>query len=369
MDPMNHRRLKIFVAEGPFNIGRMVSEVLLDLGMDAWTESQGTFSKADVIIMPTSPEAGLGLTTDWQVPLKSGVVIVLWLVDPFPPPDLSATEEAIANRIAELNWRFMLPKRWANIAIKWAPFGREIMRMRRWVCIKKLRKEITRSGKLDYLDCTNREWTRIMVRNHKLSQCMQRGHINYLFATTKAKQQFLAQRGYDIDFIPFGYHRIFGEDLGLERDIDVLFLGRLNTKRRVSLLRNLRGELQAKGVKLRIVKGECYGDERTELLNRTKISLDIPRVPWDFGPERFLMSISCGALVVSEGIKPREPYTHGENFIQAQVSDLADTIHRYLRDEQQRQRITTNAYEYITTQLNLRKSVSRMLEKCNLNAL
>ena len=65
--------------------------------------------------------------------------------------------------------------------------------------------------------------------------------------------------------IPFGYHRSLGEHYGLDkRDIDVLFLGSLNNKRRKTLLHNLSAELIAKGVELKIVERDCYGDSITD---------------------------------------------------------------------------------------------------------
>ncbi len=360
-----NKRLKIFVVEGTMNMGGMICDVLLDLGIEAWTNPQRGYMDADVIIFPAGP-AGLDLIIDWQVPPKPETILILWLVDPFPPPDMSPREEMLGRWIAKLNWRVLLSKKWADIVKKWIPFGRDIMRLASWFCIRKLRKEITRNGKLNYLDCADREWARVMQRHYMLKHHMQEGRIDYLFATTTAKQELLSRHGYAVDFVPFGYHSSLGENLGLDRDIDVLFLGRTHTRRRASMLSNLRKELGDKGVEITVVDRDCYGKERIELLNRTKISLDIPRVPWDFGPERFLLSMSCGALVVSEGLEPRKPYTHDENFIQSRVSDLAETICTYLKDEQARQRITDNAYEFITTQVSLTRSVSIILEKCNL---
>ena len=121
-----------------------------------------------------------------------------------------------------------------------------------------------------------------------------------------------------------------------------------------------------KNVKLKIVDKDCYGEERTQLLNRTKISLDLPRVPWDFAPVRFLLSMSCCAMVVSEGNCPKEPYRKDVHYVQAADSDLTATILSYLRNEQQRHRITRDAYNYVKKENTLKKSVLDILQKSNL---
>jgi len=205
-----------------------------------------------------------------------------------------------------------------------------------------------------------------MVRGYRFKYHNRDNQIGHLFAMTTAMQHFLARRGLDIDFIPFGYHPAFGENRGLERNIDVLFLGRINNKRRAAILHKLNEELAAESVKLKIVDKDCYGDERTQLLNRTKISLDLPRVPWDFAPVRFLISMSCGALLVSEGKQPTEPFRAGVHFVQTDASDMAHTILRYLQNERKRAEISLVAYEFVNKEITLKKSVIEVLTKCGL---
>jgi len=350
---------------GPVDIGSMICDELCNLGFDAWTDKDGAYSQADVLIMPTDSVA-LELMRDRKISFKQDVVIVLWLVDPLPPPEVTARSGLIGQRIANLDWRMMFPGRPGQIIHKYFPFGREVMRLGRWIYIRKLRKEFKKSGTLNYLDCSNREWERVMVRGYRFKYHTRDNHIDYLFAMTTAMQHFLAGKGIDIDFIPIGYHPAFGKNLELERDIDVLFLGRINNKRRAAILRKLNKELTAENVKLKIVDKDCYGDERTQLLNRTKISLDLPRVPWDFAPVRFLISMSCCAMVVSEGNCPKAPYIKNVHYVQAGDSDLTTTILSYLRNEQQRRRITRNAYNYVTKEITLKKSVLDILQKSNL---
>jgi len=365
---MNNRhksKTRVFVGDSPLDMGRMICDVLLELGIEAWTAAEEDCSNADLVILP-SDSVGLELLEGEDMSQTEGPATILWLVDPLPPPGLSARAEVIGQEIAKLDWHRILPGSWGELMYKYFPFGREVIRLGRWNCIRKLRKEITRNGDVDYLSCDDREWVRVMLRDYRLREYMRDGRIDYLFTTTEAKRRFLAERAYDVQFIPFGYHRSFGEYHDLERDIDVLFLGRLNNKRRKVLLHDLSAELLAQGVKLKIVDGDCYGAERTELLNRTKISIDLPRVPWDFAIERFLMSMSCGAMVVSEGNSTKEPFIKDVHYVQAEVSDLTTTILSYLRNEQQRRRIARDAYDYVAKEITLKKSVLDILQKSNL---
>ncbi len=365
MDSKRVKKVRILVITGPVEMGVMIRDVLRELGFDAWTEEEIQIDEVDVVILP-SDSIGLDLLGRLGEVRVHRALKILWLVDPLPPPGLSARAEAIGLGIAKMDWRRLLPRSWGKIVHKYFPFGREVVRLGRWILIRKLRKEIAQNGEVDYLCCQDREWERVMVRYYRLREYVRDGCIDYLFTTTKAKHRFLAERAYDVQFVPFGYHRSFGEYHGLERDIDVLFLGRLNNKRREVLLHNLSVELSAQGVELKIVDSDCYGVERTELLNRSKISVDLPRVPWDFAIERFLISMSCGALLVSEGKQPAEPFRAGVHFVQTQAADMAGTILRYLRNERERAEISMAAYEFVNKEITLKKSVTEVLTKCGL---
>src|SRR5204862_311274 len=76
-------------------------------------------------------------------------------------------------------------------------------------------------------------------------------------------------------------------DLGLERDIPVLFLGAMTVPRR----RWIAWLLRRAGVELTAVGDwhdpRYWGEERTRLLNRAVISLNINRFPGNFADTRF----------------------------------------------------------------------------------
>jgi hypothetical protein len=166
---------------------------------------------------------------------------------------------------------------------------------------------------------------------------------------------------------PFGSHQPWYGDLGLERDIDVLWMGKRATRRRSQALDRLREELHAKGVNLYVVDGEerpfVYNEERTELLNRTKITLNLLRTWYDENSLRIAMAAPNRSMVVSEPLLPHVPqYKPGEHYIAAPVEKLAETICHYLEHSQERQQIVEDAYQLSTTELTWRRSMQIIME-------
>jgi spore maturation protein CgeB len=130
-------------------------------------------------------------------------------------------------------------------------------------------------------------------------------------------------------------------------------------------LGDLQQSLQAKGLRLEIVPRYCLGRERTELLNRARISLNMVSYPWDFPGARFLLSIGCGALVVSEPLENPGPYRAGEHFVQAEVADLPKIIAYYVAHEAEREALTRSAFRFVTCELTLKSSMAHIMEVCH----
>jgi hypothetical protein len=69
-----------------------------------------------------------------------------------------------------------------------------------------------------------------------------------------------------------------------------------------------------------------------------------------------------GALVVSEPLYLPEPYKPGVHYVEAPVERLAETIRHYAGDEDARRQITDEAHRFVTTELTLERSFSRLLD-------
>jgi hypothetical protein len=103
---------------------------------------------------------------------------------------------------------------------------------------------------------------------------------------SKTNREILTRLGLPVAHIPMGHHQSLGADLDLERDIDVVFLGSTRDNRRARIISSLEQSFAQNDIRLVIKdgsaqRGAVHGFERTVLLNRSKIMLNVMRQPWD----------------------------------------------------------------------------------------
>jgi hypothetical protein len=180
--------------------------------------------------------------------------------------------------------------------------------------------------------------------------------------TSEAAAEFLAQEGMSAAVIPYGYAPSHGRRLRLERDLDVLFLGAWRMPRRQRALDRLRRA----GIRVQVVGGwghrGVWGEERTQLLNRSKLLLNLSRFPGQFSGERMLLGMANGALVVSEPIYRPAPFVPGTHYFDAPLDELPATIERLLADDAERERIADAGQAFVMDELTMERSVGRLLE-------
>lgn len=176
--------------------------------------------------------------------------------------------------------------------------------------------------------------------------------LSVLITSSTWTAEFLRARGFDPMATPITYDPDDGEDLGLERDIDVLWIGKIGSARRARLLKQIQADLAVRGIEILMIDGEenpyVFGDERTVLINRTKIVLNIVRKEWDDNSMRFKFAASNGAMIVTEPLLPHSQFKSGVHLIEADMGKMADTICYYLSHEEERKQIAENAYQLLT---------------------
>jgi hypothetical protein len=219
---------------------------------------------------------------------------------------------------------------------------------------------------------TIRELAKIVLRDRRTNDHFSNAkYLRYLNSTdlavglgvaSRASQSYLAEEGVPSEFTPLGYHPSYGRLLGLERDIDVVFLGAFGVRRRRHVVRHLKQQ----GLDVTLLGSQSptkgfWGEARTELLNRTKILLNVPRLPGHFS-DRILMAMSCGALVVSEPLYLPDPFEPGVHYVESSLDEMADTVRRCLADEELRRRITDTAHRFLTEELPLERTYARLME-------
>lgn len=229
----------------------------------------------------------------------------------------------------------------------------------------------SRAARLPWPRLHLRELAKILLRDARatdaytnywrIRQLARHGLPDVLAVSAPGWVEFLLERGICADWVPLGYDPSFGRDLGLQRDIDVLFLGALDVPRRRRILRGLR----AAGIDLTAtgswVDPSCWGEERTRLLNRTKILLNLARKPGDLSAHRLLLGMANKALVISEPIYRPAPFVAGTHFISTPVEEMPDVIRSYLARDAERQRIVEAAYRLVTEEITLSRSASQVL--------
>ena len=180
--------------------------------------------------------------------------------------------------------------------------------------------------------------------------------------------QLYRNDGLPTHVMPWGATPPWYADLGLERDIDVLWLGNGDSKGRDKRLAHIYRGLRAQDVKLYVADGLenpiAVGQERTELLNRAKITLNLPQTWYDDNFSQFALAASNRSLILSGPLLPHCPaYERGTHFVSAPTERLPETILHYLTHDEERLQIVENAYQLVTTKLSFRSSIEAIMDK------
>jgi hypothetical protein len=229
-----------------------------------------------------------------------------------------------------------------------------------------------RSAGLPWPSLNLREIAKILLRDARatdvytnyfmLRKLARQGVPDVLVVSGMLRRDFLAERGIPSHYVPFGSDDGMGRDLGLERDIDVLFLGSLDVPRRNRLLK----QLERAGVAVKAAGSwsdpNYWGEARTRLLNRTKILLNFARTPAEFSGRRLLLGMQNKALVVSEPLYRPEPYVPDKHFVMAAMNDMPARIQYYLRNEPERRRIAEAGHQFAVGEMHVRAVVRKVLD-------
>ena len=130
-----------------------------------------------------------------------------------------------------------------------------------------------------------------------------------------------------------------------KKDIDVLFYGSMNERRKKVL-----DQLSANGLNVVVLFGK-YGSERDEYIARSKIIINIHYYEakvFEIVRTSYLLANKC--FVVSEegnDSNLEEPFVQGIAF--SSYTQLVDTCMKYLKDKTAREKIAKKGFEIITS--------------------
>lgn len=349
--------------------GEIVSDVLSNMGHSPILADDGDrlALESDILLFLGDCHSFNGFAKLLSSQAGARPKTVLWQIDPLPPMNFSIhAEKTGASAFQKLErWRCSWRSKIVNACLT-----RPMRRKRKDDAYKRIfrdfRNEMAKSlkppfNKLDEESCKSMMRGYLWIKEHSSQRW-----LDYIFSSIPSRLDFLRTRGIKAYYAPLGYHPTFGEPLNLNRDIDVVFLGNTKNSRRRAILENIAKNLKSKKMNLHYPPSPCMGTERTALLNRTGISINTPMHPWEMAGLRFIMSMACGALVISEPIENPAPYEPGVHFIQAEIADMPDVIEHYSKHTNERQAIVDTAYRYITQTLTMKNSVQKILQTvCN----
>ena len=217
---------------------------------------------------------------------------------------------------------------------------------------------------------THRDWIKLALRDRRVIDARSNergvlrlladGVIDAVATTTAGRAERFAEVGVDAAWVPLPVERHTYADLGLERDIPVLFLGAMTVPRRRLIARRLKRA----GVDLTAVGDwkdqRFWGEERTRLLNRAVITLNLNRFPGNFPDVRFNLGAANRSMIVSEPVHRPDPYVAGETHVEAETGDLPEVLAQWLADDAGRERLVSAAYETATKRLDRGRSAATL---------
>jgi len=189
------------------------------------------------------------------------------------------------------------------------------------------------------------------------------GWLTRLLVSTNQKKSAMRASGHDALFAPVGHNAAeYGHDLGGPRDLDVLFLGRAVGRWRRGVLRRIVSDLRRRGASVDIRTTGVRGDDRTELLNRTRVILHLHKYPWDTPWMRWYLASANGAVVCSQPLASPQPLRPGIDYLSAEPASLGEEIVRLLDDEPARLAMLDSCRRRMAEEMSMEMTVDRVLE-------
>jgi hypothetical protein len=194
------------------------------------------------------------------------------------------------------------------------------------------------------------------------------GFLDVFGLSSTSYSKFFKSIGIDSMIVPRGYHPSYGCMLDQTRDIPLVWMGKMRSRRRRNVIYWLKGQLHKRGLEMRIHDGNeaafIYGEERTALLNRTWFVLNVFfSGPTDELSIRYFIAGANGAVVLTEPGENKYPFIPGQHIVECEFEAMPDRILYYLENPDQWDVISRNVYELVSREFTLERSISQLLER------
>jgi Glycosyl transferases group 1 len=337
-------------------ISVMLADALRGLGAEA-TSAQfddvvgGPGVHADLVVLVGSGPEFLSA----RVVVPAGARVALWLLDPLPPPGVEGRDGRRGTRLGDMDDRLRLPDNRSGAFLRrFLPLG---LRTR----IRHVTNRLVVGRRTVIPGTDPRTADTLFFRLSWVRRRYAQGRIHHVLGTNSAVVRVLAEHGLPASRAPVGYHPALGADEHRLRDLDVVFLGKLDGDRAVRFSQ-LESGLARRGIFVHRSPARCFGEERAAFLNRAKVCLNLQDISWHPALVRFVLASACGALVVSESpIENTEPFVPGVHFVAARPHELADTVAALVADERARRGIVDAATQLLATEVSMNAVAARLL--------
>lgn len=291
-------------------------------------------------------------------------ITAVWMLETLPPSSLTVAAERTGFTAAA--WHYQLGLLFPKSRLTSFQKLLTLRNLRQWL-FKQLSgigyRRAFRQMLQDDPSLEGTLWMQVRGALHNW-ECLQRsrreGWLDHCIVSTQQRQRFLEEREWTAPFVPMGYSLDNGRLLHLERDLDVVFIGYLRNDRRKPLLKRLHKDLEMRRIRMEIVTGNCFGEDRTQMLNRAKIVVMLHQYSWSPAWIRFIYASTCGACVVSEPMADNQPFQPRLHYAAATVPDMPELIETLLADDTERTRLANAARELCSRSLTLRRSVQQI---------
>ncbi|MBN1362684.1 MAG: glycosyltransferase family 1 protein [Sedimentisphaerales bacterium] len=348
-------------------MGRILAQVVREVGAEARIvrDGDGAALDCDALILFGKCSAFTRSARLLAACSARRPATILWHIEPLLPEAIPQVAERTCRVLARCDWS-ILPKPLSKV-ITQIPGSGLLRDAARTMLSDRLKHLSGWDDRPPYTRVHSRQWFHAAQHHAWLREHHSDCWCDLVAVSTMPRYHVLRQMGIRCTYAPVGYHPAWGCDLGLNRDVDVLFLGRVKRTSRQAVLSHARRQLQQHGIRLTVVDRNCFGQDRTELLSRTRIVLDVIQNAWEMPVVRPLTSMACGALVVSNWMSDPSPFGP-EHLVRVESHLLADAVLHYLQAEPERRRIAQAARQYVTKELTWHKTVSRLLQGCRAEA-
>jgi hypothetical protein len=188
-----------------------------------------------------------------------------------------------------------------------------------------------------------------------------------------------AQRAHGIDAIELRLGLVAGHESSLGSDgdkpIDVVFMGS-STPRREAILAGMADVLSTLECRLLLfdaakpveTNGDAHfvsGDEKSDLLARTRVMLNIHRGDGTgyFEWHRALPAVANGAVILTEPSEDTKPLRHGLHIVEAPTADLSAYLVGLLSDEDKRRSIAQAARSLLRADTSFARGLEQTLAR------